>query len=477
MDAQKIIERAVDDRYREELIGLSRKIWELAEVGYEETRSAETLCEALERHGFAVTRHLVNIPTAFKGVWGKGRPVVGILGEYDALPGLSQEAGCPVKKPEHEGCPGHGCGHNLLGTGALAGALALKDYLEETGKSGTVVYFGTPAEENLSGKAFMARDGAFDGVDFFLTWHPAPENRTATPHLNANVCRTYKFKGITSHAGGAPELGRSALDSCEIMGVGANYLREHVIMEARIHYAYLDVGGRAPNVVQDHAAVRYVVRAPYYRQVKEIVPRLDDVARGAALICGTQVTVERESGYSEYINNKVLAQAATEAFHAIGAPQWDDRDFALAKAFTDSFSDSMKTKEKDMILKRYGRDQLEEKLARPLDTEIKDFDPDREELDFGSTDVGDVGFIAPTYYFNVATEALGTPGHSWYKTGQVNSSIGQKGMLTAGKVIALTAVKVLEDPALLAAAKEEFQAKNNGQYDCPVAGVEKLPKL
>lgn len=392
MDPQQIIEQAVDSRYKDELIGLSQKIWELAEVGYEEFKSAETLCQALEQHGFTVTRNLVNIPTAFKGVWGKGKPVVGILGEYDALPGLSQEAGCPVKKPEHEGCPGHGCGHNLLGTGALAGALALKEYLEATGKPGTVVYFGTPAEENLSGKTFMARDGAFDGVDFFLSWHPGPENRTATPHLNANVCRTYKFKGITSHAAAAPELGRSALDSCEIMGVGANYLREHVIMEARIQYAYLDVGGRAPNVVQDHAAVRYVVRAPYYSQVKEIVKRLDDVARGAALICGTKVSVERESGYSEYINNKVLAQAATEAFHAVGVPKWDAADFALAKKFTEAFSDSMKTKETQMLLKRYGKARLAEKLEQPLDTEIKDFDPDREELDFGSTDVGDVGF-------------------------------------------------------------------------------------
>lgn len=477
MDPQQIIEQAVDSRYKDELIGLSQKIWELAEVGYEEFKSAETLCQALEQHGFTVTRNLVNIPTAFKGVWGKGKPVVGILGEYDALPGLSQEAGCPVKKPEHEGCPGHGCGHNLLGTGALAGALALKEYLEATGKPGTVVYFGTPAEENLSGKTFMARDGAFDGVDFFLSWHPGPENRTATPHLNANVCRTYKFKGITSHAAAAPELGRSALDSCEIMGVGANYLREHVIMEARIQYAYLDVGGRAPNVVQDHAAVRYVVRAPYYSQVKEIVKRLDDVARGAALICGTKVSVERESGYSEYINNKVLAQAATEAFHAVGVPKWDAADFALAKKFTEAFSDSMKTKETQMLLKRYGKARLAEKLEQPLDTEIKDFDPDREELDFGSTDVGDVGFIALTYYFTAATEAFGTPGHSWYKTGQVNSPIGWKGMLTAGKVIALTAVKVMEDPALLEAAKQEFMEKNGGKYDCPVAGVEKLPKL
>ncbi len=477
MDPQQIIEQAVDNRYKDELIGLSQTIWELAEVGYEEFKSAEALCQALEKHGFTVTRNLVDIPTAFKGVWGKGSPVIGILGEYDALPGLSQEAGCPVKKPEHEGCPGHGCGHNLLGTGALAGALALKDYMEVTGQPGTVVYFGTPAEENLSGKTFMARDGAFAGVDFFLSWHPAAENRTATPHLNANVCRTYKFQGITSHAAAAPELGRSALDSCEIMGVGANYLREHVIMEARIQYAYLDVGGRAPNVVQDHAAVRYVVRAPYYRQVKEIVKRLDDVARGAALICGTKVSVERESGYSEYINNKVLAQTATEAFHEIGVPKWDEADFALAKKFTEAFSDSMKEKEKQMLVNRYGRNRLAEKLSQPLDTEIRDFEPDREELDFGSTDVGDVGFIAPTYYFTAATEAFGTPGHSWYKTGQVNSPIGWKGMLTAGKVIALTAVKVLENPALLEAAQKEFMEKNDGQYDCPVEGVDHLPKL
>lgn len=476
MDPKEIIEASVN-RHAQEWIDTSKAIWELAEVGYEEYKSMDVLCKELEKNGFAVTKNLVNIPTAFKGVWGSGSPVMGILGEYDALPGLSQKAGCPVKDPEHPGGNGHGCGHNLLGTGALAGAVALKEYLEKTGKSGTVVYFGTPAEENLSGKTFMARDGAFDGVDFFLSWHPASENQTATPHHNANVCRTYSFKGISSHAAAAPEMGRSALDSCEIMGVGANYLRDHVIMEARISYAYLDVGGRAPNVVQDHAKVRYVVRAPYYRQVKEITARLDDVARGAALICGTTVSMETEAGYSEYINNHVLAQAATEAFQQIGMPPFDEKDFALAKKFTDSFTEGMQQKEKEQILRRCGAARLAEKLERPLDTELDAFDLKHEALTFGSTDVGDVGFIAPAYYFTAATEAFGTPGHSWYKTGQAATSIGQKGMLTAGKVIALTAAILLNDPQRIADAHAEFLTKNNGKYDCPVAGVPHLPKL
>ena len=476
MDTKEIIEASVA-AHADEWIDVSKKIWSFAEVGYEEFKSSNLLCEELEKHGFTVTKGLANIPTAFKGVWGSGKPVMGILGEFDALPGLSQKPGCPVKDPLVKDAPGHGCGHNLLGTGALAGAVALKEYLEKTGKPGTVVYFGTPAEENLSGKSFMARDGVFDGVDFFVSWHPATQSTANTPFYIANVCRTYTFKGVTAHAGGAPHLGRSALDSCEIMSVGVNYLREHIIMQARIHYAYLDVGGRAPNVVQDHAKVRYVIRAPYYSQVKEIVPRVDDIARGAAMICGTSVSIEAEAGYSEYIANPVMSEVGTKAFEAIGAPQWDDKDYALAKQFTDSFSDVAKQAEKEEIIAEYGADALAEKLDKPLDTKIEDYDPDHQTMAYGSTDVGDVSFIAPTFYFNVATEALGTPGHSWFKTGQVCTSIGQKGMLTAGKVIALTAAMLVEDPAKLEEAKAEFMKKNGGKYDCPVADVEKLPKL
>ena len=235
-DAQKIIEASVAAN-QAELVDVSKQIWNFAELGFGEFKSAELLCETLEKHGFTVTRNVAGIPNAFKAVWGQGSPVIGILGEYDALPGLSQKAGCPVHDPVVEGAPGHGCGHNLLGTAAMGGAFALKDYLEKTGTPGTVIYFGTPAEENFSGKAFMAREHVFDGVDFVLGWHPAPINSTYMRHSNANVCRSYIFKGVTAHAGGAPHLGRSALDSVEIMSVGVNYLREHIIMQARIHYA------------------------------------------------------------------------------------------------------------------------------------------------------------------------------------------------------------------------------------------------
>jgi len=476
MDPKQKIEQLVEQK-KDKFIALSRTIWEFAELGYEEYKSSETLCKALEEEGFAVTKKLAGIPTAFKGVWGSGNPVIGILGEYDALPGLSQKAGCPVKTPLHENGAGHGCGHNLLGAGAMAGAVALKEYLESTKQAGTIIYFGTPAEENLSGKAFMARDGVFDGVDFFYTWHPSSFNRIGAVHMNANISRIYEFKGITAHAGGAPHLGRSALDSCELMGVGANYLREHIIMEARIHYAYLDVGGRAPNVVQDHAAVRYVIRAPYLRQVKDIIKRVDQIAEGAALMSGTTVTYHTESGYSEYIPNNVLAETADKALHEIGGPLWDEQDFALAKDFTEAFNDQSKEKERETIIQRYGRDKLAEKLQNPLDTQIEKYDKNHIIMEFGSTDAGDVGYIAPTVHLNIATEALETPGHSWLKAGQANSSIGLKGMVTAAKVIALSCVKMIEDPDKIKQAKAEFMQKNNGIYDCPVAGVTELPKL
>lgn len=471
MDAKKIIEDYIDEN-AEKFLAVSDAIWEYVEGGYHETRSAALLCKALEEEGFEVTTNLTGIATAFKGVWGSGGPVIGILGEFDSLPGLSQKAGCPVKEPLVEGGRGHGCGHNLLGTGALAGAFAIKDYLEKTGKSGTVIYFGTPAEEVGAGKTFMARDGAFDGVDYVYTWHPGPVNAVDSVHMVANYSRIYTFRGVTAHAGGAPHLGRSALDSVELMNVGVNYLREHVIQEARIHYAYLDAGGTAPNVVQDHAAIKYVIRAPYISQVDEITERIDNIARGAAMMCGTEVSFVTEAAYSEYIPNAVLATVMDEAFHEIGAPAWDDEDFELAAKFAASVSGPAKQAMKDSIVKLYGKNALAEKLEKPLDTRIDVFDEAKRELGTGSTDVGDVGCVAPTVMCTVATCALGTPGHSWQMTGQGCCSLGHKGLLIAGKVIALASIKMLEDPDKIKAAKAEFMEKNNGVYDCPMpAGV------
>lgn len=471
MTARELVEKSAAEK-AEKVIKVSDTIWEYAEGGYQEDKSAEVLCKALEEEGFTVTRNLTGIRTAFKGVWGNGKPVIGILGEFDALPGLSQKAACPVKDPLVEGERGHGCGHNLLGAGALMGAFAVKDYLEETGKEGTVVYFGTPAEEVGSGKTFMARDGAFDGVDFVYTWHPGVMNDVGSTHMVANYSKIYSFQGVTAHAGGAPHLGRSALDSVELMNVGVNYLREHVIQEARIHYAYLDAGGTAPNVVQDHAKIKYVIRAPYIRQVDEITQRIDDIARGAALMCGTAVSWEKEAGYSDYIPNTVLAEVMDEALHEIGAPKWDEEDFKLAKAFAETISDNGKNEAKLMIAKRYGKEAVEEVWAKPLDTVVGTFKESDRRIVTGSTDVGDVGYVAPTTMCSIATEALGTPGHSWQTTAQSNSSIGHKGMLTAGKVIALASIKMLEAPEKIEEAKAEFLLKNDGKYDCPMeAGV------
>lgn len=476
IDIKEFIEDCID-RKEEEMKRVSASIWEYAEGGYQEYQSAGLLCRTLEEEGFTVTENLADIETAFKGVWGSGHPVVGLLGEFDSLPGLSQKAGYPVHEPLVPEGRGHGCGHNLLGTGCLAAAIAIKEYLRAAGKPGTVIFFGTPAEEIGSGKTFMAREGVFDGVDFFYTWHPGTTNEAANCHMVANYSRIYEFKGVTAHAGGSPHLGRSALDSVELMNVGVNYLREHVIQEARIHYAYLDAGGTAPNVVQDHAVIKYIIRAPYIWQLNEITQRIDNIARGAAMMCETEVTYKTESAYSNYIPNEVLAKVMTDAMISIGAPKWTDEDYELAKKFADSVSENCKSDARQQLLRYFGKEKLEEKLDHPLDDAIHPYDPDHRIIVTGSTDVGDVGYVAPTVMASAATAAFGTPGHSWQITGQANSSIGTKGMLFAAKAMALASVLVMESPETLKAAKAEFMTRNNGIYDCPLEKGIAAPKF
>ncbi len=475
MDAKTFVEKSIGAKSKK-FIEISDLIWGYAEGGYQEFKSQALLCKALEEEGFEVETNLVDIPTSFKGVWGSGYPVIGLLGEYDALPGLSQIGASPVKEELVEKGRGHGCGHNMLGTGCLAAAVAIKEYLEETKQSGTVIYFGTPAEESGAGKAFMARDGAFDGVDFFYTWHPSTTTDVMNAHFVGNFNKVYSFKGITAHAGGAPHLGRSALDSVELMNVGSNYLREHVIPEARIHYAYLDVGGEAPNIVQDRASIRYVCRAPYTSQIREISERIDNIAKGAALMSGTTVEWQLQSSYAEYIPNEVLALVASEAMEEIGAPEWDEADYELAKAFDETISPNSKDAEVKLISERYGKDQVESILEKPLDTKACAYNKNVRKIVTGSTDVGDVGYIAPTVMISVATESLGTPGHSWQMTGQGKSSIGHKGMLTAGKIMALASIKMLENPDKIKEAQAEFMEKNNGVYDCPLDKSIKAPE-
>lgn len=452
------------------LIKVSDAIWEYAELPFQETRSAALLIQRLQESGFQVQSGLAGIPTCFTGTYtaGSGGPVVGFLGEYDALSGLSQAPGQPVKAPVTPGGNGHGCGHCALGAGALGAAIALKDYLDATGKSGTVIYFGCPAEEGAGSKQFMARAGLFDGVDFVYTWHPSIANSVEAVHYNAIMGANFRFYGLTSHAGSTPYLGRSALDACELMSVGCNYLREHVVPEARIHYAYIDAGGTAPNVVQDRAVVRYEVRAPYVSQVKELFARVERVAQGAAMMTDTRVECELAMAFTEYLPNQALAQVANQCMEEIGAPPWDEADYRLAKGFLDTYNPEVQANIRTEIARIYGEDRVEAILAKPLDSQIHPFAPQNMRLVAGSTDVGDVGYAVPTLNINVATCCVGNVGHTWQMTAQSCSPLAHKGLLTAAKILALSAVRTMEQPEVMAAAKAEVVKRNGGKYVCPL---------
>ena len=296
-------------------VALAKEIWGYAEPSYEETKSAAALVAALKQEGFTIEEGIADIPTAFTATYqcGSGKPVVGFLAEYDALSGLSQKAGCPVQEPVREGGAGHGCGHNLLGAGCYAAAVALKDYLIKEKKDGTVIFFGCPAEEGAGSKQFIARAGYFDNVDFAYTWHPETVNEVGSRGSVAIMGANFTFDGVAAHAGGEPHLGRSALDAVELMNVGCNYLREHMIDAARIHYAYSDPGGTAPNVVQSHAVIKYEVRAPKVSQVQELFTRVVDVARGAALMTGTKMKYEITMAFSDYVPNRTLGAVVISA--------------------------------------------------------------------------------------------------------------------------------------------------------------------
>ncbi len=458
-------------------IEISDSIWEYAELAFHEFKSAKLIEDELKRNGFKVESGLAGIPTAFKGSFsfGSGKPVMGLLGEFDALSGLSQKAGVPEKSELIPRGAGHGCGHCALGAGSLAAAVAVKNYMEEFKMDGTVIYFGCPAEEGAGSKQFMARAGVFDGVDFVYTWHPSTKNMVESVHSNAIMGANFIFEGRSSHAGATPYLGRSALDACELMSVGCNYLREHVIPEARIHYAYIDAGGTAPNVVQDHAVVRYEVRAPYVSQVKELFERVKRVADGAAMMTDTSVSCELSMAFTEYIPNTALAAVADECMKEIGAPRWSEEDYELAKSFLESYNDEVKASAKKDIAETFGEERLDEKLQRPLDDDTHPFSEDKIRLQAGSTDVGDVGYAVPTLNINVATACLGNVGHTWQMTAQSSSSLSHKGMLTAAKILALSLIRTAKRPETISEAKKEVLKRNGGKYSCPLPDSVKPP--
>ena len=451
-------------------IALAKEIWGYAELSYEEVRSSSALIAALKKEGFSIEEGIAGIPTAFTATFslGSGKPVVGFLAEYDALSGLSQKAACPVQEPIQEGGDGHGCGHNLLGAGSYAAAVALKDYLEKENKDGTVIFFGCPAEEGAGSKQFIARAGYFDNVDFAYTWHPATINEVGSWGDVAIMGANFTFDGVAAHAGGEPHLGRSALDACELMNIGCNYLREHMIDTARIHYAYSDPGGTAPNVVQSHAVIKYEVRAPKVSQVQELFTRVVDVAKGAALMTGTKMQYEITMAFSDYVPNRTLGALVDQCMRELGAPDWTEEDFAVASKFLRTYPRSTMVGIREKLGSFFEPEELDAALAKPLDQVIHPFNPKETGYHSGSTDVGDVGYATPTVSFNVATACLGNVGHSWQNTAFACSDIGFKGMLRAAEILTLAAVRTMEQPELIAKARAELKQKNGGSYQCPL---------
>ncbi|WP_454687361.1 amidohydrolase [Agrobacterium leguminum] len=455
-----IIERTVAT-HADNLKSVADAIWSFAEIRYEETKSAGLLAEELEKAGFAVTRNAGNIETAFVASYGEGHPVVAILGEFDALTGLSQESGVASHTPITEGGNGHGCGHNLLGTGALAAILALKACKDELKLEGTIRYYGCPAEEGGGGKAYMAREGLFADVDVAFTWHPWDENLAYNARMLATNQLYFTFRGTSAHAGFEPHLGRSALDAVELTNVGCNYLREHIIQDGRIHYAITDTGGRAPNVVQSQAQVLYKVRAPRMDQVRDITERVKDVARGAALMTGTELQITFDAASADLVPNVTLARMMHREFEKIGVAAFSNSEKDFAGSIQKTFSAEVQTR-----------------IARRGKILSEDLNGFQEEPTFlhGSTDVGDVSWLVPTGQVYVATEAYGTPPHTWQMVAQGTSGYAHKGMLQAGKVMAASAVQAMLDPAMIAAAKAEHHEQLNGESYVPLIPADATPQ-
>ncbi|MEH7390288.1 M20 family metallopeptidase [Bacillus sp. JJ1503] len=456
MELHTLISDLIEQK-SEKIIELSDKIWNCPEIYFEEHQSSEYICKALEDEGFQVEREVAGLQTGFIGSYGDGKPIVAILGEFDALSGLSQKRGLTEHEPVIAGGHGHGCGHNLLGAGAFAAAVAIKDYMEQTGLLGTVRYYGCPAEESGSGKAFMTRAGLFDGVDLALSWHPFTKPSIMNVSSLANYSVTFKFNGKSAHAAAAPHLGRSALDAVELMNVGVNYLREHMVSEARVHYAITDTGGASPNVVQPHAEVIYLIRAPKKRQVKDLYERVYNIAKGAALMTETTMGVEFEGTASNLIPNTTLANVMYKHLTAVGVPSYDEFDQQLAQEIRATFS------QEELDADLAGLDKETLKILK--DKNIADVIPPlgKEGALSGSTDVGDVSWAVPTMQCMTACWALGTPFHTWQVVSQGAMPIGYKGMLQAGKVIACTAIDAIQNPEIIEKAKSEWKERLEGE--------------
>lgn len=469
MTAEKQSALQTIEEKRDLTTGIADKIWEFAELSLQEFKSAAAYCEALEKEDFEVERGTCNIETAFAASYGHGRPYIGILAEYDALSGLSQEAGLLERKEIQEGGNGHGCGHNLLGAGAFAAALGVKAYLEKNEMEGTVILYGCPGEEGGAAKAFMARDGLWKKLDAALTWHPEDVNEVATGSSNSCIQTQYKFTGIASHAAGAPERGRSALDAVELMNIGVQFLREHMSDKARIHYAITDAGGCSPNVVQPRASVLYMVRSNHVAEAVELQKRVDKIAEGAALM--TETTYEKKfiDGLADTVSNFALERVLYKNFEELGVPKYTEEENAYADALAETYdssgvpgvaaeNDENAKEQVEKMQKEYGHAM--NGFLTPL--------YQKDAFKAGSTDVGDVSWLTPTAQIHVAAWPNGCPGHSWQNVSCDRTEIGHKAAVHAGKVIAATAIDLIEDTSLLDEARAEFEKRTKDGFVCPI---------
>jgi len=469
--SQKLKQTAIDwiDENRKRIIEISDKIWGFAELGLIEHKSSKLLADELERHGFSVEMGVAGMPTAFVASWGEGHPVLGVMGEYDALPGLSQKT-VPHKEPLEEGAPGHGCGHNIHGSSGMAGAIALKVAMDEASVPGTVKFYGCPAEESGSGKVWMVRAGVFEGVEAVLSHHPNSMNVAGLSSSLANNSVKFHFYGRSSHAAGSPEQGRSALDAVELMNIGVNFLREHIVQEARVHYI-IEAGGGQPNVVPDYARSWYLIRAPERDQVEQIYNRILDITRGACLMTGTTHEVEFLKAIYNKIPSRTLSALVTANMREIGPPEYTDEELKFAEELAKSIS----KEDKIETLRKSNRPGWEDLMDVLLDRTIPDAwnegEPGR-----GSTDVADVSWQAPTMEFGTTTYVLGTPGHSWQNVAQSGMGIGHKSLIFASKTIAASAIDLLTDPELLMKAWEELKERTKGRtYGTPLPPDAKPP--
>lgn len=458
------------DAKAEVITQVADAIWEYAELSLQEEKSAALYCKTLEDEGFQVERGICNIPTAFSASFGSGRPFIGILAEYDALSGLSQKGGSLTREEAEAGGCGHGCGHNLLGAGAFAAALGVKAYLAETKQSGTVVLYGCPGEEGGAAKAFMARDELWRGLDAALTWHPEDRNEVATGSSNACIQVQYRFEGVASHAAGSPERGRSALDAVELMNIGVQFLREHMSDKARIHYAITDAGGRSPNVVQPRATVLYMVRSNHVSEAVALQKRVDRIAEGAALMTDTTYQRKFIDGLADTISNHTLEKLLHENYEELGVPSHTAEEHAFADALAKTYEGGDAVpgigSEYDPVYAE-GVKALREKNGHAMNDFLlplfqgEAFRP-------GSTDVGDVSWQCPTAQIHVAAWPNGCPGHSWQNVSCDRTGIGHKAAVHAGKVLCAAAIDLLNDPAVLEAAKAEFRRRTAQGYTCPI---------